>query len=245
MQRPPPHIHECVGGGPVDLLRTDPPYGVDYTGSARKSRAGILNDNAAALPSLLAESFAAAASQMPPGAAFYIWCPSGPNLLDFLTACRGASLDVHQMLTWVKPRHLLSRSDYHSQTEACLHGVSEASDEGNYSDCQPCLYGWKPGAPHLWCSDRKQSNVLEFDSPMRSADHPTMKPVRLIAYQICNSSLPGAVVLDPFGGSGTTLIACEQTGRSCRMLELDPRYCDVIIRRWEALTGEKAVLLNG
>ena len=149
------------------------------------------------------------------------------------------------MLTWVKPRHLLSRSDYHNQTEICLHGFPEEPDlSRTYEDCEPCLYGWKPGAPRLWCSDRKQSTVLEFANPSVSAEHPTMKPVRLIAYQICNNTLPDAVVLDPFGGSGTTLIACEQTGRSCRMLEIDPHYCDVIIRRWETLTGQKAVLLD-
>lgn len=146
------------------------------------------------------------------------------------------------MLTWVKPSHLLSRADYHSQTEVCLTG--EADTERNYDGCEPCLYGWKPGAAHLWCSDRKQSTVLEYDRPMKSPEHPTMKPVRMIAYQICNNTLPDAVILDPFGGSGTTLIACEQTGRCCRMMELDPKYCDVIIRRWEALTGEKAVLVS-
>lgn len=169
-------------------------------------------------------------------------------MLDFLVACRNSGLDVHQVLTWVKPRHMLSRSDYHWQTESCIHGVESERDGQpsiSYSGCEPCAYGWKPGAAHLWCSDRKQSNVLEFDCPSVSKEHPTMKPVRLIAYEICNSTLPGAVVFDPFGGSGTTLIACEQTGRKCRMMELDPKYCDVIIRRWETLTGQKAVLLNG
>lgn len=106
-------------------------------------------------------------------------------------------------------------------------------------------YGWKPGAAHLWRSDRKQTTVLEFDKPAHSAKHPTMKPIKMLAYLLENSTLPEAEVLDPFGGSGSTLIACEQLGRKCRMLEIDPRYCDVIIDRWESFTGKKAVLLNG
>lgn len=152
---------------------------------------------------------------------------------------------MHQLLVWCKPQFVLGRADYHHQHEVCLHGSSDQDPLGIYEGYEPCAYGWKDGAPHLWCSDRKQSTVLEYAKPLKSEMHPTMKPVQMIAYQICNNTLPGAVVLDPFGGSGTTLIACEQTGRSCRMMELDPKYCDVIIRRWEALTGEKAVLLNG
>ena len=107
------------------------------------------------------------------------------------------------------------------------------------------LYGWKDGRAHLWCSDRKQSTVLEFDRPMRSAEHPTMKPVRLFGYLIANSTLPGAAVLDLFAGSGTTAIACEQLGRRACLMELDPRFVDVIIDRWEKATGEKAVLVRG
>lgn len=147
----------------------------------------------------------------------------------------------------MKPHFVLGRSDYQHQHEICLHGCTEAPEEdpGTYEGYEACAYGWKPGAPHLWCSDRKQTTILEYAKPTRSEQHPTMKPVQMIAYQICNNTLPGAVVLDPFGGSGTTLIACEQTGRCCRMLEIDPHYCDVIIRRWEALTGQKAVLLDG
>jgi site-specific DNA-methyltransferase (adenine-specific) len=106
---------------------------------------------------------------------------------------------------------------------------------------EPCLYGWIEGAAHRWYSDRAQTTVLEFDRPTRSEEHPTMKPVALIACLINNSSRRGDTVLDVFGGSGSTLIACEQTGRRCLMMELDPGYCDVIIRRWEDFTGEKAM----
>ena len=110
---------------------------------------------------------------------------------------------------------------------------------------EPCLYGWKDGASHNWYSDRKQTTILEFDKPLRNEMHPTMKPVNLIGYLICNSSKKGDVVLDIFGGSGTTLIACEQLERQCRMMELDPKYCDVIIKRWETLTGKKGVKILG
>ena len=109
---------------------------------------------------------------------------------------------------------------------------------------EPCLYGWKDGAAHNWYSDRTQTTVLEFDRPTRSTLHPTMKPMPLFDYQIKNSSKKGDAVLDLFGGSGTTLVCCEQIGRDCYMMELDPRYVDVIISRWESMTGEKAVLLN-
>lgn len=240
----PPQVHMCVGEGQrVDLLQTDPPYGVGYQGAA----GSIQNDEKSgeALYNFLLPAFAAAADILSPGAAWYCWAPPGPNVEWFLRAARAAGLSLHQILVWCKPRFVLGRSDYHLQHEACLHGVTDADPEGVYESWEPCAYGWKDGAPHLWCSDRKQSTILEYENPTRSDLHPTMKPVQMIAYQICNNTLPGAVVFDPFGGSGTTLIACEQTGRSCRMMEIDPKYCDVIIRRWEALTGEKAVLLNG
>ena len=240
----PPHVHLCVGEGQlVDLLQTDPPYGVDYSSAA----GSILNDEkkGEALYNFLLPAFTAAADVLAPGAAWYCWAPTGPNLEWFLRAARASGLPVHQLLVWCKPQFVLGRADYHHQHEVCLHGCSDSDPLGIYEGYEPCAYGWKDGAPHLWCSDRKQSTILEYAKPLKSEMHPTMKPVQMIAYQICNNTLPGAVALDPFGGSGTTLIACEQTGRSCRMMEIDPKYCDVIIRRWEALTGEKAVLLNG
>lgn len=105
---------------------------------------------------------------------------------------------------------------------------------------EPCLYGWKDGAAHEWSSDRKQTTVLEFDRPTRSELHPTMKPIALFDYQICNNTNQGDVILDLFAGSGTTIMACEQNGRKAYCMELDPHYCDVIIKRWEEFTGEKA-----
>ena len=109
---------------------------------------------------------------------------------------------------------------------------------------EPCLYGWKDGASHLWASDRKQTTILNFDKPARSELHPTMKPVGLFAYQISNNTHEGDNVLDLFCGSGTTLVACEQLKRRCFAVELDPKYADVIIQRWENLTGQTAELIQ-
>jgi len=118
---------------------------------------------------------------------------------------------------------VMGRQDYHWQHE-------------------PCLYGWKDGAAHVWMSDRKQTTIMEFAKPSRSDIHPTMKPVDLIEYQILNNTRMSDIVLDRFGGSGTTLIACERAGRLARVIELDPIYCDVIIRRWQEFAGGVAVL---
>lgn len=142
---------------------------------------------------------------------------------DFRGACVDVGLRVRQCLIWKKHAMVLGRQDYH-----WLH--------------EPCLYGWKDGAGHLWASDRKQTTVLEFDRPMRNADHPTMKPVALIEYQLLNNTKGGDVLLDSFGGSGTALIAAEKNGRIARLMEIDPRYCDVIVRRWQDFTGQQAQL---
>lgn len=129
-------------------------------------------------------------------------------------------------IIWAKDQFVLSRKDYHTQYE-------------------PIWYGWEGSKPRLHpVDDRTQSDLWEIERPKRSDEHPTMKPVKLVARAIVNSSCEGDMVLDLFGGSGSTLIACEQTGRKCRTMELDPGYCDVIIDRWEALTGEEAVLVS-
>ena len=109
---------------------------------------------------------------------------------------------------------------------------------------EPCLYGWKDGAAHLWSADRKQSTIIECKKPKRNDIHPTMKPVELMEYQILNNTKGMDIVLDLFGGSGSTMIACEKLGRKSRLMELDPKYCDVIVKRWEEFTGGKAKLLN-
>ena len=212
--------------GQVDLLLTDPPYGVDYTGKT-KDALKIQNDAKTdeALRDMLADGFSAADAVMKPGAVFYIWHADSKSLV-FRLACQMAGWEVRQVLIWAKNTMVMGRQDYQWKHE-------------------PCLYGWKEGAGHLWASDRKQTTILEFDRPTKNKEHPTMKPVKLFDYQIQNNTKGGDIVLDLFGGSGTTIIACEQDGRCARVMELDPRYVDVIIDRWEKLTGERAVKIDG
>lgn len=169
----------------------------------------------------LVSAYSAADSVLKEGAAFYIWHADSEGF-NFRGACRDVGWKVRECLIWSKNSFVLGRQDYQWQHE-------------------PCLYGWKDGAAHNWYSDRSQTTILKFDRPNRNAEHPTMKPVGLFQYLIRNSTKRGDIVLDSFGGSGTTLIACEQSGRSARIIELDPCYCDVIIERWQNLTGQRAV----
>ena len=210
-----------MNGSNADLLLTDPPYNVSYEG-ATKDRLTILNDSMddEKFRSFLADAFKAADTVMKNGAAFYIWHADSEGY-NFRGAVRDTGWMVRQCLIWVKNSMVLGRQDYQWKHE-------------------PCLYGWKDGAVHLWTSDRRQTTVLEFNKPNRNGEHPTMKPVELFEYQMLNSTNREAVVLDLFGGSGTTMIAAEKNGRSARLMELDPRYCDVIVRRWQDFTGKKA-----
>ena len=199
---------------------TDPPYNVAYEGGT-KDHLTIQNDKQedSDFRTFLDEAFMAAASAMKPGAAFYIWHADSEGY-NFRAACRDAELQVRECLIWNKNSLVLGRQDYQWKHE-------------------PCLYGWKDGT-HSWYNDRKQTTVIDFDRPTSSAEHPTMKPVGLFGYLIENSTKKGDTVLDSFGGSGTTLIACEQLGRKCYMMELDPKYCDVIRKRyWKFKTGSE------
>lgn len=216
-------LQNVTGGGKVDLLLTDPPYNVAYQGKT-KDALTIQNDSMGAdeFRQFLRDVFTAADTVMRPGAAFYIWHADSEGY-NFRGAAHDSGWTVRQCLIWAKQTMVLGRQDYQWRHE-------------------PCLYGWKDGAAHVWASDRKQTTVLEFDRPMRNAEHPTMKPVALFEYQILNNTHAGDVVLDLFGGSGTTLIACEKNHRRARLVEIDPKYCDVIVRRWQAFTGKEAVL---
>lgn len=151
-----------------------------------------------------------------------------------------AKLRVRQCLIWVKSQLVLGRCDFQMKHEPCLYGELEVEAE----EYQPCLYGWTEGRKHYFFKNRRQTSVLNFDKPTRSAEHPTMKPIKLFDYQMQCSSRPGNVVLDLFAGSGTTIMAAEQNGRTAYCMELDPRYVDVIVDRWERFTGGKAILLN-
>lgn len=219
-------VQALVGGAQVDLLLTDPPYGVDYTGKT-KDALKLENDAKKCDDEFIAflqAAFAAADSAMKPGAVFYIWHADSKAHV-FRMACQRVGWEVRQVLIWVKNAMVMGRQDYQWKHE-------------------PCLYGWKAGAGHLWASDRKQTTVLEFDRPTKSKQHPTMKPVALFDYQIKNNTKGGDIVLDPFSGSGTTIMAAEQNGRTAYCMELDPRYVDVIVDRWERFTGGKAILIN-
>jgi DNA modification methylase len=218
-------VATLMDGLQADLLLTDPPYNVAYEGKTKEALK-IKNDSMddSSFLSFLADAFKSADSVMREGASYYIWHAES-EVFNFRGACRSAGWQVRQCLIWVKSSMVMGRQDYHWKHE-------------------PCLYGWKEGAAHLWNSDRAQTTVLNFDRPSKNLEHPTMKPVDLMSYQIGNNTKDGDIVLDLFGGSGSTLIACEKLGRACRMMELDPKYVDVIIARWEAFTGLKAEKVN-
>lgn len=172
----------------------------------------------------LYNAFINAFSTMKGGASFYVWYAS-KEVVNFSTALADAGLSIKQELIWNKNSLVIGRQDYQWKHE-------------------PCLYGWKETDSHHWYGDRKQTTVIDFDRPTKSELHPTMKPVGLFDYQIKNSTKKGDNVLDLFGGSGTTIMACEQNGRNAYVMEYDPHYIDVIIERWENFTGKKAKLLN-
>ena len=207
----------------VDMWLTDPPYNVAYEGKT-KDALTIKNDSMGDddFRQFLRDCYVAADAVMKSGAAFYIWHADLEGY-NFRGAAKDANWKVRQCLIWKKSTLVMGRQDYHWKHE-------------------PCLYGWKDGAGHLWASDRKQTTILEFDKPRRNGEHPTIKPVDLFEYCLLNNTKGGDIVLDSFGGSGTTMIACEKNGRVGYLMELDPKYCDVIINRWQTLTGKEAVL---
>lgn len=210
----------------VDMWLTDPPYNVAYEGKTKEALK-IQNDEMADddFRQFLSDSCTAADAVMKSGAVFYIWHADLEGY-NFRGAAQDAGWQVRQCLIWKKQTMVMGRQDYHWKHE-------------------PCLYGWKAGAGHLWAADRKQTTILEFDRPSRSEEHPTMKPVELFEYQMLNNTKGDDVILDSFAGSGTTAIACEKHSRRAMLMELDPKYCDVIIKRWQEFTGKKAVHENG
>ena len=216
-------VERLMNGNKADLVVTDPPYNVNYEGST-KDKLTIMNDKMSPeqFKEFLTEAFRRLHEILKDGGAFYIWLASREQV-NFETVLNEVGLQVRQQLIWNKNRMTFGRQDYQWKHE-------------------PCLYGWKDGASHNWYSDRSQTTVMDFNKPNRNEEHPTMKPLELIGYQIKNSSKENDIVTDLFGGSGSTLMACEQLNRKCYTMELDPKYCDVIIKRWETLTGNKAIL---
>lgn len=222
-------VAKLLGGTNIQLYLTDPPYNVAYgydgaaTEGHRKDGLVVLNDKMDndKFEEFLTNAFNAANANMEKGASFYIFHSDGYSYWFRKALINTVDLELRENLIWVKNSMVLGRQDYQWRHE-------------------PCLYGWKKGASHNWFSDRKQTTVMEFDRPTKSVEHPTMKPIPLFAYLIQNSSKEGWNVYDSFGGSGTTIMACEQLNRNGFSMELDPHYCDVIINRWETYTGKKA-----
>lgn len=197
----------------VDLLLTDPPYNVNYEGGT-DDKLTIQNDNMADedFRKFLTNSFGCINEVLREGASFYIWHADSERY-NFQGACRDIGWKIRQCVIWIKNTFVMGRQDYQWKHE-------------------PCLYGWKDGAAHYFINDRTLTTCFEFDKPLKNDIHPTMKPVELFAFQINNSSRKGDIVLDAFGGSGTTLIACQQYGRLARLIELDEKYCDAIVKRF-------------
>lgn len=204
----------------VNLVVTDPPYNVNYEGAAGK----IKNDNMEndKFYQFLFNSFVNMEQAMADDASIYVFHADTEGL-NFRKAFQDAGFYLSGCCIWKKPSLVLGRSPYQWQHE-------------------PCLYGWKKKGKHKWYAGRKETSVWEFEKPKKNADHPTMKPIALLAYPIKNSSMTNSLVLDPFAGSGSTLIACEQTGRVCYAIELDEKYCDVIVKRYiEQVGNDKSV----
>lgn len=223
---------KIMTGEMADLVITDPPYNVGIQGGnhgdpGRKNGLKIKNDSMKddAFYQFLYDFYTALSTYTKSGGVWYVW-HADREVANFRKAMTEAGIPVRQCLIWVKNSMILGRQDYQWQHE-------------------PCLYGWKEGGAHGWYSDRKQTTLLHFDRPTRNAEHPTMKPVPLISYQINNSSKRGDIVADGFGGSGTTMVAAHQIGRKCRMIELDPKYCWVILERMKKLDESLEIKRNG
>ena len=235
------HVERLMAGAKASMVFTDPPYNVDYQGGmnthSQNKRKGILNDK------MSSEAFykflydACVNMIMATSGAFYI-CMSSSELHNLYRAFTDAGGHWQTYIIWAKDTFTLSRSDYQHQFEPIMHGLSEDVALVAEKEAEPILYGW---SKHDWYGGRKQGDVWLIDRPKKSIEHPIMKPVELCGKAIVNSSRREGVVLDVFGGSGSTLIACEALNRRCFMMELDPIYCQVIIDRWERFTGEKAV----
>ncbi|MBQ4185586.1 MAG: site-specific DNA-methyltransferase [Clostridiales bacterium] len=213
-------------GQKTNLVITDPPYNVNYEGTAGK----IKNDNMAddKFYQFLLDAFLNMEKVMANDASIYVFHADTEGL-NFRKAFSDAGFYLSGCCIWMKPSLVLGRSPYQWQHE-------------------PCLYGWKKKGKHQWYSDRKQTTIWSFEKTKKNTDHPTMKPIPLLAYPIKNSSMSNTLVLDPFGGSGSTLIACEQTDRSCYTIELDEKFCDVIVKRYIEQVGssdEVSVLRDG
>jgi site-specific DNA-methyltransferase (adenine-specific) len=219
-------FQKLMQGEMADMVVTDPPYNVAYEGKT-KDALTIENDSMGNddFYKFLYDFYSALTTAVKKGGAIYVWhAPS--EVINFGKAMVDAGWLLKQQLIWVKNSMVMGRQDYQWKHE-------------------PCLYGWLKGDSHKWYSDRKQTTVIEHDRPSRNGEHPTMKPIGLFSYQIENSSKQGDIVIDAFGGSGTTMVACEQIKRKARVIEFDPKYCQVIIDRMKKLDPTLIIKRNG
>lgn len=247
-------VKKLMNGKTADLLYTDPPYNVDVSNSQGMK---IMNDNMGndEFYQFLNKAFRNATLNLKKGGAFYIWYADSEDL-NFRTACFNNELIVKQCLIWVKNHFNFGRQDYKWQHEPCLYGWKEG--EGHYFveeynhptviddelDFEKMKKEEMKQLLEEIFSDKVAKTIIRENKPLINDLHPTMKPIKMCAEMIMHSTKKDEIVLDLFGGSGSTIIACEQIGRKCYMMEYDPKYTDVIIERWENFTGEKAVLLN-
>lgn len=214
-----------MNGRKADMLLTDPPYNVEYEGGT-DDRLTIQNDSMEndLFLRFLKTVFDIMASILKPGGSFYVFHADSEGE-NFRRSIREAGLKIAQCCIWVKDTLVMGRQDYQWQHE-------------------PCLYGWKTGAAHFWNSDRKQTTIWKFDKPRASRLHPTMKPIALMAYPICNSSKHGDIIVDLFSGSGSTIMACQQTDRIGYAMEIDPKYVAASVRRFRAMFPQQPVTLE-
>jgi len=213
---------KLFGDNLADMVVTDPPYNVNYVG---KTKDALKINNDSSFYEFLYDFYTSLSSYCKKGSAWYVWHADSEGI-NFRKAMIDSGILLKQCLIWKKSSMVMGRQDYHWKHE-------------------PCLYGWKDGGSHNWYSDRKQTTILEFDRPNSNKEHPTMKPVPLISYQIQNSSKNGDIVADAFGGSGTTMVAAHQIKRIAYLVENDPKYCQVIIDRMLKLDETLVVKING
>ena len=212
-------VAKLMNGKTAEMIHTDPPYNINYEGGSKK-REVIKNDNLSNFNQFLLDAFTIGNENIRKGGAVYVWHASSETH-NFIKEFLNAGFLFKSYIVWNKNNSTFGRSDYHWKHE-------------------PCLYGWKEGAAHKWYGDRKQTTVWDVERPSRSDSHPTMKPIDLCKIALKNSSDKNQIILDLFLGSGSTLIAAEKLNRKCYGMELDEKYCDVIIERWEQFTGQKA-----
>lgn len=219
-------VDRLMGGAKADMVLTDPPYGVSYVGKTKEAMT-IKNDSMSDEQTfeLWAGSLSVVWPNLKDGGAIYATVPAGRLQLGFMGVMQELGA-LRQVMVWNKSSMVMGHSDYHYKHE-------------------PILYGWKPGAAHYFTPDRTKTTVLDFDRPQRNGEHPTMKPIALWAELMGNSSKPSEVVIDPFSGSGTTMVAAHQIGRKARCVELDPKYCQVIVDRMQKLDPTLEIKKNG